>query len=185
MVKSAKLVLGLLIGKVRLGLSDVEILEYFYENPYFQYFCGYDTFVSKITKVMDPSLLTKRRNKLGAEYFLKFESEILEVLKDKRFVKGKELLLDGTVFESKIEYPNDVKLLNTVRSYAIKQIDSCSSASFLQNLNILISFRKVCIIRNCIAQTPSCTSKSHTSYCLYRSVCLFIIFWFRFFYATS
>ncbi len=28
-----------------------------------------------------------------------------------------------TVFESKIEYPNDVKLLNTVRSYAIKQID--------------------------------------------------------------
>ena len=110
-VKSAKLVLGLLIGKVRLGLSDVEILEYFYENPYFQYFCGYDTFVSKITKVMDPSLLTKRRNKLGAEYFLKFESEILEVLKDKRFVKGKELLLDGTVFESKIEYSNDVKCL--------------------------------------------------------------------------
>ena len=37
-------------------------------------------------------------------------------------IKGKELLLDATVFESKISYPNDVKLLNVVRDYAVRQI---------------------------------------------------------------
>lgn len=71
---------------------------------------------------MDSSLLTKRRNKLGEEYFLKFENEILEILKKHKLIKGKELLLDATVVESKISYPNDIKLLNTVRTYCIDKI---------------------------------------------------------------
>ncbi len=121
-VKSARLVVGLMIGKSKLGLSDEEILNYFYENPYFQYFCGFDNFISKESKVMDPSLLTRRRRKLGEKYFLKFESEILAVLKQRNLVKGKDLLLDATVFESKISYPNDVKLLNVVRSYCVEKI---------------------------------------------------------------
>lgn len=123
-VKSGRLIIGLMIGKVKLKLSDKEILNYFYENPYFQYFCGFDTFISKESKIMDSSLLTKRRNKLGEEYFLKFESEILEILKKHKLIKGTELLLDATVFESKIEYPNDVKLLNSVRTYCINKISS-------------------------------------------------------------
>ena len=121
-VKPARLIIGLMIGKAKLGCSDEEILNYFYENPYFQYFCGFDNFVTKENKVMDSSLLTKRRRKLGEKYFLKFESEILEILKDHNLVKGKDLLLDATVFESKISYPNDVKLLNVVRSYCVGKI---------------------------------------------------------------
>lgn len=113
-----------MIGKVKLRLSDKEILNYFYENPYFQYFCGFDSFISKESKIMDSSLLTKRRNKLGEKYFIKFEEEILEILKKHKLIKGKELLLDATVVESKIEYPNDVKLLNTVRTYCINKISS-------------------------------------------------------------
>ena len=127
-VKSARLVVGLMIGKSKLGLSDEEILNYFYENPYFQYFCGFDNFVSKKSKVMDPSLLTKRRRKLGEKYFLKFESEILEVLQQHNLVKGKDLLLDATVFESKISYPNDVKLLNVVRGYCVDKISILKNA---------------------------------------------------------
>ena len=123
-VKSGRLIVGLMIGKVKLKLSDAEILNYFYENPYFQYFCGFDNFVSKESKIMNSSLLTKRRNKLGEKYFLKFEEEILEILKSRKLIKGKELLLDTTVVESKIEYPNDVKLLNSVRNYCINKISS-------------------------------------------------------------
>lgn len=123
-VKSGRLMIGLLIGKVKLKLSDEEILNYFYENPYFQYFCGYDNFITKESKIMDSSLLTKRRNKLGEEYFLKFEEEILGILKEHKLIKGKELLLDATVVESKIEYPNDVKLLNCVRNYCVDKIFS-------------------------------------------------------------
>tara|TARA_B100000212_G_C27356269_1_gene526040 strand:- start:247 stop:1605 length:1359 start_codon:yes stop_codon:yes gene_type:complete len=121
-VKSGRLIIGLLIGKMKMKLSDEEILNYFYENPYFQYFCGFDNFVTKESKIMDSSLLTKRRNKLGEEYFAKFEGEILEVLKNYKLINGKELLLDATVVESKIAYPNDVKLLNTVRTYCINKI---------------------------------------------------------------
>lgn len=123
-VKSGRLIIGLMIGKVKLKLSDKQILDYFYENPYFQYFCGLDSFASKDSKIINSSLLTKRRNKLGEKYFLKFESEILEILKNHKLIKGRELLLDATVIESKIEYPNDVKLLNTVRTYCVDKISS-------------------------------------------------------------
>ena len=117
-----RLMSGLLMLKEIEKLSDEKICEFWIENPYYQYFCGYDNFVSKENKVMDASLLTKRRNKLGKKYFLKFEEEILDILKKHKLIKGKELLLDATVFESKISYPNDVKLLNVVRDYAVRQI---------------------------------------------------------------
>ncbi len=46
-VKDGRLMLGLILGKFRTGLSDRGILDYFYENPYFQYFCGLDYFATK------------------------------------------------------------------------------------------------------------------------------------------
>jgi len=122
-VKSGRLIIGLLIGKIKMGLSDVEILNYFYENPYFQYFCGYDHFIVRSDKkVIDSSLLTRRRKKLGEKYFLEFENEILEILKEHKLIKGKELLIDATVTESKISYPSDIRLLNVVREFCIKKI---------------------------------------------------------------
>ena len=123
-VKSSRLIIGLLIGKVKLSLSDREVVNYLYENPYFQYFCGFDNFITGESKIISPSLLTKRRNKLGAKYFNQFELEIIEILKQHKLIKGKEFLSDATVVESKIEYPNDVKLLNNVRKWAINKIST-------------------------------------------------------------
>ncbi len=128
-VKDGRLILGLTLGKFRTGLSDRGILDYFYENPYFQYFCGLDQFASKSMKLVHNSLLSKRRKQLGAAYFQKFEEEILEILKSHKLAKGKKCcLLDATVFCSNITYPNDVKLLNTVRSW------SCDKISELKKL---------------------------------------------------
>jgi len=122
-VKDGRLMLGLILGKFRTGLSDRGILDFFYENPYFQYFCGLDQFASKGMKlVAHNSLLSKRRKQLGAAYFQKFEEEILEILKEHKLVKGKKCLLDATVFCSNISYPNDVKLLNKVRSWSCDKI---------------------------------------------------------------
>jgi IS5 family transposase len=122
-LKPCRLITGLMIGKQLLGLSDRKIVEYFHENPYFQYFCGMDTFVTGEKKnIIHHSLLTKRRQRLGPIYFAKFEAEVFQVLKRAGLVTGKEAMLDATVAPANIEYPNDVKLMNVVREWACKII---------------------------------------------------------------
>jgi len=122
-VKRCRLVMGLMLGQMLISMSDRPILEYFHENPYFQYFCGQDSFVVKADQaIIHHSLLSKRRKRLGKAYVAQFEREVLEVLKKKGLVKGKKLILDATVFPANITYPNDVKLLNTVREYLCKTI---------------------------------------------------------------
>jgi len=121
--KANQLILGLLIGKTIRGLSDEGILEYFYENPYFQYYCGMDQFITpKMKKVVHPSLLSKRRHKLGEHCFAEFEQEIQKLLVNHKLIKPDLVMLDATVFPSNIEYPNDVKLMNVVREWACKTI---------------------------------------------------------------
>ncbi len=122
-VKKCRLIMGLMVGQMILEMSDRQIVEYFHENPYFQYFCGQDTFVTKLNgRVIHPSLLSKRRRRLGIEYMKAFESEVLKILVTRGVVKGKKLMLDATVFEANITYPNDVKLLNTVREWGCHTI---------------------------------------------------------------
>ena len=119
-MKPSRLILGLLLGQMLLSLSDREILEYFHENPYFQYFCGYDNFIAKIDskRVCHDSLLSKQRKRLGKRYTDRFQAAVLEMLKKRGLVQGKKLMLDATVFPANISYPNDVKLLNTTREWA-------------------------------------------------------------------
>ena len=122
-IKSSRLILGLLLGQMLLELGDRPIVEYFHENPYFQYFCGQESFVVKSEKaIIHHSLLSKRRKWLGKGYVAQFEREVLEALKEKGLIKGKKLILDATVFPANITYPNDVKLLNTVREYLCQKI---------------------------------------------------------------
>ena len=128
--------MGLILGQMFLELSDREIVDYFHENPYFQYFCGKDTFVAKLdSKIIHPSLLSKRRRRLGASYTQQFEREMVIALKKKGQIKGKKLILDATVFSANITHPNDVKLLNVVREYLCKTI--------LDVKNSIDPFRKV------------------------------------------
>ena len=77
-VKSCELILGLMLGQMLLQMSDRQIIEYFHENPYFQYFCGQDIFVGKTEKsIIHHSLLSKRRSRLRKEYVKQFEKEVL------------------------------------------------------------------------------------------------------------
>ena len=122
-IKSSRLILGLMLGQMLLEQSDRAIIEYFHENPYFQYFCGQDTFVVKADKsIVHHSLLSKRRKRLGKSYIGTFEKEVVEVLKQKGLIQGQKLILDATVFPANITYPNDGKLLNTVREYLCQKI---------------------------------------------------------------
>jgi len=112
-IKLCRLIMGLMIGKHILKMSDRQVVGHFHESPYFQYFCGMDSFMSGVkVQVIHPSLLSKRRLRLGKTYFEHFETEVVLVLVKFGLVDGKTVMSDATVVPSDIEYPNDVKLMN-------------------------------------------------------------------------
>lgn len=122
-IKNCRLMTGLMIGKHLMSLSDEGVVEYLHENPYFQYFCGFESFVSDCEgSAVDPSLLSKRRKRLGKEYFKKFEGEIINVLQERGLIKGKKVMLDATVIPGNISYPNDVKVMNQARKWLCQTI---------------------------------------------------------------
>lgn len=118
--KSSQLVNGLLIVKHKMVMSDEETVEYFHENPYVQYFCGYDQFV--MGKEIESSTLTRMRKRLGVEYFKKFEEEIIRIVKDRKIIKKREQMVDATVYPSDITYPTDTGLIERVREWIVGNI---------------------------------------------------------------
>jgi IS5 family transposase len=118
--KDSQLVLGLLLLKHMTGLSDVGVVEEVLENPYMQAFCGFERFMTE--DLLDPSTLTKMRERLGLEFFKELETKTYRLLIDRRIIKAKGMLVDATVFPEEIKYPNDVGLLNDVREWLEKNI---------------------------------------------------------------
>ena len=116
----AQLAIGLLLLKHMTGLSDEEVVQAVVENPYMQAFCGYEKFVTE--EILDPSTLTKMRERLGLEFFKELERKTYKVLIDRRIIKAKGMLVDATVFPEEIKYPNDVGLLNGVREWLVRNI---------------------------------------------------------------
>ena len=116
----AQLAIGLLLLKHMTGLSDEEVVQEVLENPYMQAFCGFEEFVTE--EILDPSTLTKMRERLGLDFFRKLERKTYKMLIDRRIIKAKGMLVDATVFPEEIKYPNDVGLLNDVREWLVRKI---------------------------------------------------------------
>jgi len=102
-------------------VSDEIVVEEFMESPYIQAFCGHEMFVTD-QAVMDPSLMSKQRKRLGKEFFEKFEKEVLGVLIENKIIRPKDHMLDATVIPANVEYPTDVKLVNRCREWLAKTI---------------------------------------------------------------
>ena len=87
-------------------LSDREVVK---ENRYIQYFCnvpnmGLQTF-------LHPGSLTVLRNRLGEQGVAIIEKEVFELLRRSGIIRGDNALIDSSVLESNIIYPNDVVLI--------------------------------------------------------------------------
>ena len=124
-----RIVIGSLIIKHKLNLSDEQTVQIIEENPYMQFFLGLDEFVTE--PLFSPSLFVEWRKKLGNDAFNKF-SDVLAVVCGAKY-KGKEnittknkgkLKLDATVADQNITYPNDLNLLNTAREKTEAMIDT-------------------------------------------------------------
>ena len=114
--KPVRLMVGLMILQNMEGLSDEAVVEKWVENPYWQYFCGYDFLQWQFP--IDPSSLVRWRKRLGVEGCEKILSATLQtsltvgVAKEKDF---SSVIADTTVQEADIAYPTDAKLLDKAR----------------------------------------------------------------------
>lgn len=131
--KDARMVIGALIIKHKLTLSDEETVMQIQENPYLQYFIGLSSY--KDEPPFAPSLFVDIRKRMGQEVFTSFEQVILEKVANNRKAsaepaanKGK-LLVDATVAEQAIRYPTDLSLLNEAREISEHLIDELYALS--------------------------------------------------------
>lgn len=114
--KPVRLMIGLMLLQHMNGLSDEQVVYQWVQNPYWQYFCGYDYLQWDLP--CDPSSLTRWRNRLGEEGVEKILGQtIVSALKTQTVAPQdlKRVISDTTVMEKNITFPTDTKLLNKAR----------------------------------------------------------------------
>lgn len=147
---NARVVIGALIIKHIETKDDRGTIDAIKENPYMQFFLGFDHFSSE--PVFDPSLFVHIRKRLGNEDFDRMNQVIIakalnlssqkensdykdndkdgKNTSDKPKNKGK-LQLDATIADAHIKFPTDLSLLNDSREKSEEIIDK-----FCKELNV-------------------------------------------------
>jgi len=116
---NARWIIGSLIIKHVLNLSDEETLQIISENPYMQFFLDCNSFNPKF--LFSPTIFVDIRKRLGNDVFNQFSDELIRIsfpekIKKDESVKNKgEMKIDATVADQYIRYPNDLGLLNEAR----------------------------------------------------------------------
>jgi IS5 family transposase len=133
--KSARVALGALIIKERLGVTDRETVEQIRENPYLQYFLGLPEY--KDEEPFHHSLMTHFRKRFDKETLAKINESIVFNARDQKN-KGEpqddsssdtptanrgKLIVDATCTPADITYPTDLKLLDEAREKTEEIID--------------------------------------------------------------
>lgn len=112
--KSIRLLVGLHYLKHTFNESDESLLERWVENPYWQYFCGFETMQHEVP--LHPTSLTKWRQRVGAEKLSEMLQETLVLAVREKQVTPQQLAqvnVDTTVQEKNITHPTDSKLYYT------------------------------------------------------------------------
>lgn len=135
----ARVALGSLLIKEMLGLSDRETVEQIRENPYLQYFLGFDRFHDE--EPFDPSMFVYFRKRFPQEVLIEINKLIVEaVAKEKPQEptspppqneerepdpdnQGK-VITDASCTPADIRFPTDLSLLNEAREKTELIIDA-------------------------------------------------------------
>jgi len=119
--KPIRLMVGLHYLKQAFDVSDEAVVSGFLENPYWQYFCGYEHFQKEFP--IDPSSLTRFRKRLGPDGIEHLLKELLNTAKRTGQLKKTHLNkvnVDTTVQEKAITFPTDAKLYYKMRELLVK-----------------------------------------------------------------
>ena len=120
-----RLMVGLHYLKYAFEESDESVVYRFIENPYWQYFCGYEYFQKSLP--IDPSSLTRIRKRIGSEGVEHFLQELLRTAKRAGALKESHLNkvnVDTTVQEKAIAFPTDARLYYKMRDLLVKAAES-------------------------------------------------------------
>ena len=117
-----RMMVDLLLLKHTRGLSDEEVVEWWLDSPYAQYFCGETHFQQE--SQLDASSLSRFRIRIGesgCELILK--STVTAGMATGALKKSdlKRVTVDTTVQEKAVTYPTDAKLLKRVRERLVKK----------------------------------------------------------------
>lgn len=118
--KPVRLMVGLMMLQHMHGLSDEQVVHQWVQNPYWQYFCGYDYLQWGLPS--DPSSMTRWRKRLGEEGLERILAETIVTAIQTQTVAPQDLkrvIADTTVMEKNISFPTDTKLLNRAREQLV------------------------------------------------------------------
>ena len=137
--KPFRMALGAEIIKRRLNITDEEVVEQICENPYLQYFIGFEGYRDE--PPFDTSMMTYFRERLPLDMIARVNERVVENENKKKEQsspttttphetgqseegknKGK-LLLDASCVPQDIRYPTDLSLLNEAREKTERIID--------------------------------------------------------------
>lgn len=147
--KPARMALGALIIKERLGISDRETVEQILENPYLQYFLGLMEYQD--TPLFDHSMMTHFRKRFDKDILTSINESIVQGVMARNGEsssnqthsdrdegskdpdsppshKGK-MIVDATCTPADIAYPTDLTLLNEAREKTEDIIDAMHAPS--------------------------------------------------------
>jgi len=129
-----RVAIGSLIVKEHTGLSDRDVVDYIAENPYVQYFLGYESFLE--TKPFDSSMMTHFRKRITDEMLTEFNDKLVgdhlekndqNISKNDDFDNDSDnsgtMIIDATCIPADIRYPTDLSLLNEAREKSESIID--------------------------------------------------------------
>lgn len=116
-----RLMVGLHYLKYAFDESDESVVERFLENPYWQYFCGFDFFQHDLP--LDPSSLVRWRHRIGdggAETLL--QETIVTAVRGKLLRRRdvSKVNVDTTVQEKAIAFPTDARLYEKARRVLVR-----------------------------------------------------------------
>ncbi len=109
--KPTRLLISLHLLKHMFNESDESVVERFIENPYWQYFAGFEYFQHDLP--LDPTSMVKWRNRIGSEGVKEIFNMTVNTAQNKGLIKKShmnKINVDTTVQEKAIAFPTDVKL---------------------------------------------------------------------------
>jgi IS5 family transposase len=116
-----RLVVGLHYLTHAFNESDESVVGRFLENPYWQYFCGFEYFQHELP--LDPSSLVRWRKRLGPERLEKMLVQTLETAKRGKLLTQRhveQVNVDTTVQEKAVAFPTDARLYHKARRALVR-----------------------------------------------------------------
>ena len=134
---NTRLMVGLMYLKHTFNESDESVVARWVENPYWQFFCGYE--YMQHNPPVDSSMMSKWRKRVGAERLEKLLEATIHTALAMKAIKPKELErvnVDTTVQEKAIAFPTDARLYHKMRIALVRRAQAL-------NLSLRQSYRFV------------------------------------------